>query len=97
MTIERGSLVAYLPTNSDGTPYKCEIGVVKRLTGDGDAFIAYGLGDTCARTPGRYLVPVDNWFSVKGLVKRIEQLRGIGLSDLCEGCEDWSEAPGGYD
>ena len=64
-----------------------EIGVVKKVCDDG-CFVAYHLGDTCAKTPFWCLLPIRNGYAARGLLERSEQL-GIVYDGLSEGCETW--------
>lgn len=67
---KEGQLVAYLPS-SEGIPYKCEVGVVKRIDGD-NIWVWYHSGDTAANTPKQYLRPIENASSITSLVGRIK-------------------------
>ena len=61
---KKGGLVAYAPMNEDGNVFKCEIGVVKSVDeGRMTAFVAYGTGDTCARTRLENLMKVENAYA----------------------------------
>lgn len=64
-----------------------EIGVIKKVCDDG-CFVAYNLGDTCAKTPFRCLIPISNGYAVNGLLQRSVQL-GRHYDGLSEYCEEW--------
>lgn len=83
---EVGQMVAYFNGGDDHVG-PIEVGVVKSLRDDG-AFVAYSVGDTCAKTPYRFLIPIGNSYAVEGLVQRMEQL-GYKTWPLSEGCEVW--------
>ena len=53
-------LVVYIPRDAAGNIYKCEIGRIKRLCENGDAFICYHSGETAARTPKGTFIKIDN-------------------------------------
>lgn len=91
-SFKKGDLVAYAPMNEDGNAFKCEIGVVKSVDeGRMTAFVAYGTGDTCARTRLENLVKVENAYAVRALADRMEQLGCPKLRSLADGYEDRSK------
>lgn len=81
-----GQMVVYC-NGGDEHVGAVEVGVVKSLRDDG-AFVAYGCGDTCAKTPYGCMLPVSNSFAVEGLAQRMNQL-GYGTYPLSDGCETW--------
>ena len=85
-----GQLAVYC-NGGDAHAGPVEVGVVKSLREDG-AFVAYGVGDTCAKTPYSMLLPVGNDFAAKGLAQRMDQL-GRETWGLSEGCEAWEAPP----
>lgn len=87
MPFKPGDIVLYSRNPEDPTSH-VEVGVVKSVREDG-AFVAYNTGDTCAKTPFRYLKPIENDYALKALITRAEQL-GKEFWDLAEGYEDWS-------
>ena len=84
-----GQMVVYC-NGGDSHVGPVEVGVVKSLADDG-AFVTYGVGDTCAKTPYRFMMPVGNSFAIEGLLQRMHQL-GYETWPLSEGCEVWQRS-----
>lgn len=82
-----GMMVVYA-SGGDTHHGAVEVGIVKSIHPDG-CFVAYGTGDTCAKTPYRCLIPVGNTYALGALAERSRQL-GFDVWGLAEGCEDWS-------
>ena len=47
--MNNGDLVVYVPKDSDGNVFKCEIGKIKRIDGD-SAFVYFHSGETASKT-----------------------------------------------
>lgn len=52
-------LVVYIPKDSNGKIYKCEIGRIKRIDGD-SAFVYFHSGETASKTSLSDLIKIDN-------------------------------------
>ena len=83
-----GDFVIY-SNGGDAHSGPLEIGVVKKVCDDG-CFVAYHLGDTVAKTPFRYMLPIVNQYAIYGLLERSAQL-GRKYEGLSIRCEDWGE------
>jgi hypothetical protein len=57
--MNNGDLVIYVPKDSNGNIYKCEIGKIKRIDGD-SAFVYFYSGETTSKTNLSDLIKIDN-------------------------------------
>ena len=57
--MNNGDLVIYVPKDSNGNIYKCEIGKIKRIDGD-SAFVYFHSGETASKTNLSDLIKIDN-------------------------------------
>lgn len=57
--MNNGDLVVYVPKDSNGNVYKCEIGKIKRIDGD-SAFVYFHSGETASKTNLSDLIKIDN-------------------------------------
>lgn len=57
--MNNGDLVVYVPKDSNGNIYKCEIGKIKRIDGD-SAFVYFHSGKTASKTNLSDLMKIDN-------------------------------------
>lgn len=57
--MNNGDLVIYVPKDSNGNIYKCEIGKIKRIDGD-SAFVYFHSDETASKTNLSDLIKIDN-------------------------------------
>lgn len=57
--MNNGDLVIYVPKDSNGNIYKCEIGKIKRIDGD-SAFVYFHSSETASKTNLSDLIKIDN-------------------------------------
>lgn len=57
--MKSGDLVIYIPKDTKGNVFKCEIGKIKRIDGDA-AFVYFHSGETASKTNISDLIKIEN-------------------------------------
>lgn len=57
--MKSGDLVIYIPRDTQGKIFKCEIGKIKRIDGD-SAFVYFHSGETASKTNLSDLIKIEN-------------------------------------